>query len=371
MFRMKIAWLATVVTTAMLAVMLLSVSGSDAKTPGWGFVDGFTNQAVSTAAPFTGSPTSVSPNAYVAFDVRITNSQKSNISALLMKTDIPITNPLGDPIYIFDATWTDATGSTVTGPARPCDPASGSYTSAPLSCNFGALNAGLSVTVEIVFQVPSTLGTYGYGFNFLASGNGNTPSDSGGTSHGDTLKGPASVTVSSNSDFAGGFVLADGTSFSTATGDIQQTTVTSPANHIPVTLSESSGGTVSQCGTGTPIGQLVTLHVDKGEPFGTPTSGSTFLTTLRIQTSALPDETELGQVGFCHLYDGDTTDLPLPKCAADAAPAGNLPCFWPKWDQLSSAHDKDKNGDADDADGHLFLVIDVWDVRNGSLRGQL
>jgi hypothetical protein len=96
---------------------------------------------------------------------------------------------------------------------------------------------------------------------------------------------------------------------------------------------------------------------------------SPFLTTLKVATAGVPDETVLSDLKFCHQYDNGTHAL-LPLCGSDSAPTDGHACFFAKWDGTSTAHDSDHSGDADDADGHLFLVFDVWDFQNGGFRGQ-
>jgi hypothetical protein len=306
--------------------MLLGVGGATAATPGW----------VSTASSVPGS---VTPGNYALYIVNISNTGTSNISQLYLT-------------------------SSVTGAAFSASPSAGTCQISPtLFCNLGALNSGKSDTIQVVYQTPASGTSYAIDFQF--NSNGATFSDKKKTSHGDTLDTPITTTLDGTADFAGGYVVFGGTTFSTATGNVQSTTVHAPTTGIPVTVQESAGGTTSQCGgAATPVGQLVTLNVNGGATFA-----SDFLTTLTIQTSSLPSELVLSQVSLCHKYDSGVATL-LPACATDAAPADNSACFFAKWSGTSSAHDKDKNGDADDADDHLALVIDVFDNQNGGVRGQ-
>jgi len=245
---MRLTWLASVVATALIAVMLLSVGGAAAKTPGWQFTDAFNDKIVDAShaadatheKAFTGSPSTVGSGKFVAFYVELDNTGKSNISSVILTTDIAATNPMGNPVHIFDAEWTTPDGlPDPDGLARPCDAAP----TAALYCDFGALNAGVTVKVKIVFQAPIAAGTQT--FNFLANGNGNTPSDSGQTSHGDSLVGPASFTVSGSSEFDGGFVLDTNTTFSTDDTTLgkrnpQSSSVTTNELYYAATIEDSS-----------------------------------------------------------------------------------------------------------------------------------
>jgi hypothetical protein len=285
-------------------------------------------------------PDTVSPGSYAAYVVLIHNAGKSNISQLYF-TDSRAEVP-------FSIT-----------------PSTGCTANAALSCSIGPLSAGASKTIVVVYKTPSSGSSFAVTFQLNTSGS--TFTDKKGSSHGDTLSTLATTTLDSTANFAGGYVVVGGTSFSTATGDVQQTTVNSPDTNIPVTIQETSGG-ASQCGSGTPLGQLATVHVNNGSSYASP-----FLTTLKIATSGVPDETVLTDLSFCHAYDSGPlagTSALLPRCATDAAPTNGQACFFAKWSGTSSAHDRDHNGDADDADNHLFLVFDVWDFQNGGFRGQ-
>src|SRR4051794_1045919 len=148
-FRLRVTWLVTVMTTALLAVMPLSVGGTAAKTPGWGI------GAVSA------SPAPVGPGNLAEYSFTISNTGRSNISALSLKTDIPA-GSLATPAWIEQV---DYIGQADVANACGANPPTG-----PLNCTFGALNAGDSIDLKIIFRVPSTAGTYT--FHFLATGDG-------------------------------------------------------------------------------------------------------------------------------------------------------------------------------------------------------
>lgn len=329
MFRNKLVQFGSVVTAALLGVMLLGVGGTTAATPGW-------------SAAASSIPGTVSPGSYALYRVTVTNGGSSNISQLFLTSD--------QAAVPFSAT-----------------PSAGSCTAnVALSCSLGALASGATDTILVVYKTPSNRSSLDIDFQFNTSGStGSDQKHHKPTSHGDTLHDPVSTALDGSANFAGGYVVFGGTSFSTATGDIQQTTVNSPTTGIPVTITESTGTGTSECGSGSPIGQLVTLNVADGAD----TNGE-FLTTLTIKTSAIDDEAVLSDVSFCHRYGDDAVGTLLTRCETDSAPASGA-CFFPKWSGTVTEHGPEAHNDADDADNHLFLVIDVWDVQNGSLRGQL
>lgn len=309
---------------ALLAVLFISLlvvpAVSLAKTPGW-------TMAV------TSIPTTVSPGAFAAFRVTITNSGKSNVAKIYLTDSRPET-----PFSVTPSTGCKATGQ--------------------LNCALGALGSGKSVTRVVVYKTPAT-GT-SFAFTFEANTSGVSFSD-GGTSHGDALKKDASTAMDGTGNFAGGYVIDAGSSFTTGSGDTQQTTVNAPKTGIGVTISEGVTGNGNPCSTGHTIGQLTNLNVDDGNvlPF--------FLTTITIPTSSIPnEELELSQVKLCHQYDGGAAVL-LPQCAADVAPTSGPACFYPKFGgQYHPDHEFHGESDADD---WSLLILDMWDTQNGGLRG--
>jgi Domain of unknown function DUF11 len=329
--------LASVASAALLALTLLGVGTASAATPTWS----------STA---TSIPGSVTPGKYALYHVTVTNSGTSNISQLFLEDNV------GFAAY----SATPSTGSCVVSPT--------------LLCNLGALNAGPTTdTIDVVYQTPTSgssctapgvTGSDCFNIDFQFNTSGNTFSDTKHRSHGDNLDTPVSTHLDGSADFAGGYVVFGGSSFSTQTGDVQSTTVNALGTGFPVTVQESSL-TASPCSgdTGTPVGQVVTLHIKGGDTFS-----SDFLTTITIKTSALPDETVLSDISLCHQYDNQSTPPALlPVCATDAAPAGQSACFWPRWSGTVVEHGPEAHSDADDADNHLFLILDVFDFQNGGL----
>ena len=171
MIRQRLVRLATVFTAAALALMLIGVGSVSASPPNW-------SMAV------TKLPPTVAAGANAGYVVTITNGGPSNIATLFLVDNAGNTSYVGTPTQ----------GS--------CQPAGG-----PLKCSFGTLRAGRSVTVTVAH----TVGTSGFSVTFQANSTGSTFSDTGGTSHGDTLAKTVTTSVSNSQNFGGGFVLGTGT----------------------------------------------------------------------------------------------------------------------------------------------------------------
>jgi len=317
-FRLR--QLASVAGSALLALMLLGTGVATATTPGW-------------TMNVTLIPGTVSPGAYAAYRITITNNGKSNISKLFLTDSIT-----DHPYSVISSTGCNATG--------------------PLYCSLGALNSGASVTRTVVYKTPST-GT-SFPISFDSNTSGSTFSDKGGTSHGDTLFTNVSTVLDGSGNFAGGYVVDPNNPFSTGGGDNQQTTLDPPVGGIGVTISE--GGTSNPCGTTNVIGQFTAINVGDGAVYTAP-----FETIFTIPTTSLPNELQLSQVKLCHQYDNGTA-VQLPRCAADAAPTNGVACFWPKF--VGPTHpDREEHPGEVDADDFTWLVLDSWDFQNGGYRG--
>lgn len=332
MFRKRLTWFVSIVTTAMLAVMLLGVGGSQARTPGW---------TISAVAPDPSS-TAVKQGAAAAWLVTITNVGKSNVSLVKLTTDIKASSGLQTPLYISDATWHNQTG-----PIRPCG--SPPYSGA-LNCNFGnIISNDPDAFVTLVIAMPTPSSGSSYAFNFKATGNGNTLSD-GGNSHGDTLLGFATVGLhdSSDPDFTGGFSLPGGDTFGTGTslssGNPQSSSVKSP-NYFGINLTENSSFTdtgTNPCDANTCIGQWAHLNVGNG------TEGPIKLTLL-IRGNGIPGSISADDIGFYHTGDGIMTNG-ANGCPSATPTLAQMPCV-----TITKV-------------GNNFQIV-AWLLHNGSGRG--
>jgi hypothetical protein len=133
------------------------------------------------------SPDVVSAGGLVRFDVHITNDSSSNYSSF----------------YVDAATPNGATLVAWFGESQgTCDGSSGD-----LSCDFGAVNGGVTVDFTTIYQVPSSA-SGSFSVTYIATSNGNTSSDKPGQSHGDDYVVVATVDIGSG-DSGGSYIYGD------------------------------------------------------------------------------------------------------------------------------------------------------------------
>lgn len=331
-----------VISGALLALMLVGPGAVNAATPGWYF----------TITSLNPPMAKVGSNA--AWSVTITNGGTSNISALYLSTDLPKNSSASYPTYVGNTTYLDG----ASGPANPCNAAG----TGPLFCDFGNLVAGGSVTIDVIaFTVanasstctdPSTSVTYPcYAFNFVAFGNGNTPSDKGNKSHGDTLFGPVSVGATTSGDYAGGFSLDDSpvSNDGLSRGNRQSETVNPPTGSslIQVTIQDGLLCETSDTWCTGGFGDVMRLNVDQGNPFATGIK-----VVIVIDGKLVPGGTSTSDIDLIHQLDDETYYTISLRCdgttTLDAAPGG------PECITVTKI-------------GPNFQVV-AWLARNGGLR---
>jgi len=304
-----------VAVTGLLAAMLLAPSATLASTPGWSL-----EKSASLNPPI------VKVGANAGWSVEIDNNGTSNISALYLGTDLPKTSGFY-PTYVGNVTYVN-----YVGPAKPCNAAG----SGPLLCTFGALPAGGKIMIDVIaFATHSqaldcTAGTVTYpcwSFNFEAFGNGNTPSDKGNKSHGDTLKLPVSVPTTTSGNYGGGFaintsnVANDGLSRT----NLQSENVTPPNGLIQVTVEDGLTSAPSNCvgaACSSGFGDWMRLNVGKGTVFSAP-----FKYVIDISGKLVPGGANVGTINFLHVLEGGTTTVVNGRCTygTDGQPT-NAPC---------------------------------------------
>jgi hypothetical protein len=299
----------------------------------------------------------VAPGESAGFIVTITNTGKSNISALYLSTDPDDLVPAGSPTFVGPITYP-------TGPTDP-DAICSLAGDGPLFCDLGTLVGNLdpdaSVRVTVAFETPE-IGT-SWAFHFQAFGNGNTPSD-GGTSHGDTLNGLASVTLNSSKNFAGGF--------STDTTDvvesvqilgsknIQAGKIVPPAANIPVTIEDGLADDTFHCSSLETVctnrfGEWVRLNVAAGTTF---TAG--IHVTYTILGNKVPPGATTESIVLIHAPEPGETWLAYPISNRCDNPNGGL--------------DPDANNDGLGEECILVkevgknFQVDAWLLRNGGSR---
>jgi hypothetical protein len=277
--------LATVVSSALLGLLLLGTSGVTASTPGWEFNNNAT------------LPATVSPGSDAGYQFTIHNGGKSNISQLYLTTSVNAV-----PSYFSNSRGTVC------------------QLSPTLFCSFGALNAGDSINVLVAYKTPSSGSSFSV--TFQINGTGVSFKDPG-TSHGDTLSDPFTTTLSSSADFAGGFQISDGTTY-TDNGTLskkndQQSSATSRTLLVPVTiqdgLSSPPDGATDPCGTLSCIGDWTSLHVGNGNQ-------GPVMVTLVLYGKSVPNGANVGNIGLWH--DGTVISTP---CSSSTLPTGTGECI--------------------------------------------
>jgi hypothetical protein len=236
-------------------------------------------------------PALVANGSGAGYQVTITNNGPSNISQLFLVTKV-----LNSPGIL---TTTQGTCS---------DPNSG-----PLRCDFGALNAGQSVTVIAGYATPAS----GSSFDpvFQANSNGVSFTDPK-RSHGDTLQDPneAPTVLTKNANFAGGFAINRDdvkTADNVGKKNVQSTTVTPPTVGVITTAQDglpASAFTCTGC-TKTLFGDWSRVTVGSGEPFG-----DLFPVTLLVYGKALPNDATQDSIDLVHVLDDGTTEILSTRC---------------------------------------------------------
>ena len=228
------------------AAILTGVGSASAGQPGW-------SMAVTNLSPVMGSGATVdytvAAGAGAGYQVTITNNGPSNIPKLYL------------------ATTTDTPAGYVDDPSGAC-----SGTGQVLTCSFGALGQGRSVTVVAGFKTP-TDGSTSFDPGFYATTSGSTGSDKGSMSHGDQLTDPneAATHLVDDPTFAGGFSLAGETISTAPVSDShhQSTSVTPPGGGYVVTAQDGlSDGAFSCTDCSTRFGEWSSVAVDHGSVSG-------------------------------------------------------------------------------------------------------
>jgi hypothetical protein len=278
--------LATVVSSALLGLLLLGTSGVTASTPGWEFIN------IATL------PATVSPGADAGYQFTIHNGGKSNISQLYLTTSVNAV-----PSYFSSDRRTVC------------------QLSPTLFCAFGALNAGDSIVVLVAYTTP----TSGSSFNvtFQINGTGVSFTDPH-KSHGDTLSQSFTTTLSSSADFAGGFQISDGTTY-TDSGALskkndQQSSASSSFLLVPVTiqdgLTSAPDGATDPCGTLNCIGDWTSVHVGNGN------QGPVKVTIL-LYGKSVPNGATVDNIGLWHQDTLITLRCSDSSSIQNAGPTGN------------------------------------------------
>jgi hypothetical protein len=236
-------------------------------------------------------PSLVAAGSEAGFQVTISNAGPSNISKLFLGVDTTVA-----PDYVT------TTQGTCTAPGTA------------LSCTFGALRKGTSVTVVAAF--PTSQDETEFAAGFFATTTGATGSDQGHSSHGDTLRDPneAATQLTDSPDFAGGFSL-DGAPVTTdnylSLRNTQSTSVVPPKTGVVATAQDGLGPDAFTCTgcTGTLFGEWSSVNVDNGA-----VQSGLIKVTLTVHKSQIPYGVTLGDIVLVHVLDDGTTKILDQRC---------------------------------------------------------
>ena len=306
--------IATVVSTALLALMLIGPGAVLAAPPGWLFEN------------MANLPVTVSPGADAGYTFRIRNGGKSNIAQLYLTDSV-----VASPTYLLSSR-------------------SGCQTSPVLKCAFGALNAGDSIDITVAYATPSS-GT-AFPVTFQLNTTGATFSDKGGNSHGDTLDLARSTALDGSKNFAGGFVRttsAISTDASLSKKNPQSSNVTPPVIDIPVTIEDGittfPGSGTTPCGTiAAPhcIGDWAKLNVNDAKT-------GPVKVILLLYGPSVPNGATVDNITLWH--EGSTPNPITTRCGGTTLPiAGGQECI-----TVTKV-------------GNNFQIL-AWLAHNGSIRG--
>ncbi|MFL5727209.1 MAG: hypothetical protein ACJ77F_12810 [Chloroflexota bacterium] len=248
-------------------------------------------------------PATVSPGAPAGYRVTITNNGSSNIASLFLVDKVNGSLTV-TPVYLTSS--------------RPGTCNELGTLSGPLSCSFGALNAGDHVTVVVAYTTPTSGSSSSA--EFQGSTSGATFSDTKGRSHGDTLQSDPIVTttaLNSGKNFAGGFSLSAAGFISNdanLNGNNRQSTGVKglPAG-FEATV-EDGPGTTGTCTSTGPVpctalfGEWSVVNVNGGSSV----EGG-FIVTIKFKTGT--------PTGFLHSFGNPVQQEAIGACPGGVAPA--------------------------------------------------
>lgn len=264
----------------------------------------------------TAVPGSVTPGQDVAIDVEFFNSPStSNISQLYLNATAP---PDG---WIFGGVESQSQGG------DSCDASTAIFT-----CSLGAVPAGTTATVRVLYTTPSTVtGTVSLDW-FLFNTTG-VAGDRKGNSHGDNYETTGTVTLDPSPDFAGAYtssnnlIVADNPVLHVRRNP-QSTSVTSPDPLIGVMVGERPGNAaICPAAASTCFGQWSFISVNGGFDYGA--EGQSFTVVLAYKGN-------IGNASFVHLFDDYSATNPTAyelieyadDVCSDATPDfTELPCM--------------------------------------------
>jgi hypothetical protein len=298
--RSRIGRLFGILAAAVLILTAVGFGTATARTPNW-------------TIDVVRLPTSVAGGNDAGYFATVKNNGPSNINALTL-TVTPASTPNATPSYFSGLAWS------VGGP--------GSCTATgKLVCTLGTVNAGVSISFTVAYGVPANQsGSFDVEFSLKAA-TGDTGSDHGGTSRGDSFSKVAKTGVSSNANVDGGFVVGD-TAYadnqSVGRNNKQATSLTSPETLIPVTIEDgiTTGVNCTGAACAGVFGEWSKMSVANGKTYGAP-----FKVTLLVWGGAVPGGTKVEDVKFVHVLDDGTTEVISQACTPSTGTPTNAECL--------------------------------------------
>jgi hypothetical protein len=293
--RKRSGRVATIVSLAALASMLLGTGIASAANPTWD-------------VGFTRLPDTVSAGNDAGWEVTVVNHGPSNINDLNITLTSEVAGQL--PSYLEHPFRFSAPGT------ETCSTATGN-----MVCNVGTLGDDQTVTFIVAFHVADgTTGSYDLNVG-LRAGTGDTGSDTGGPGGGGHSRGDEklftnSTGINSSANKDSGFVVGDGTFVTTGNlgrGNKQTTALETTDSLIPVTI-EDGPLTTAPCTLVTECGRLVgewsLLNVNGGN------NSHPIKVTITIWGGAVPGGVGVEDIYLLHTYNDGTTHVVDAVCNA-------------------------------------------------------
>jgi hypothetical protein len=284
-------------------------------------------------------PSMVTPGAAAGYRFTIHNDGSSNIAQLYLTSSVDAA-----PVYLEGDSAADKLRVD-----QACFPKD-----AVLDCDFGALNADASITLTVAY---TTSGTGRFDATFYLSSTGNTDSDNDpttgkGNSHGDSLSYTFSTELSTNENFAGGFVVGtDPETYEVKNGDVTRRNIQSTAAipsgfDIPVTVQDGPNVPAETCAAvAGAFGECSKVEVAEGSDVP---GGINIIIT--VYWKSVPRNLNVDDVVVTHTLVDGTTQAIDTSCGSDPGAHLDPGC-------------RDAVFDA-----YRNLVITVWTLHNGGLR---
>lgn len=277
MIRNRLGRVATVLTAASMALLLLGVGGAAAKTPsGWKVV-------------VTKLPATVKAGNYAGYDATIRNDGPSNVNNVTF-TIVPTDTPNATPALFSGLT-----------PSYPCT------STGQVVCNLGTMAAGTVITLRVAYAVPTTsTGTFDVSFQ-LKSGSGYVIGNN--QSRGDAYENLVKTGLNNSAQFDAGFVVDDfsyGTVGTLGRTNKQNSQVDVTDEQVTVTVEDDPYGQNPPCDTNDNtsctnfVGDWLRLTVPNNQDY--------IKVTLNIWGGSVPGGYGADDITLIHVLDNGTVE---------------------------------------------------------------